>query len=289
MRIGINKEVISIFNDKGFVFDLSAEILINLTKNPKKYKLKRVVLTQKEEKLFRDYANLIFKEEKKYNKTLLLSIIRELFKRFNSLSDYTKYTKTLSPEAKKLRSAFLSERDPFNALFVTFPEILGEENLIEKFRQYFNEIVFSYQKMIIELEEHIKRAFLFDRSFPFDISKFNEDSENRVYLNAFLNSESLVELIDNLGVLLVNKKSKEFLDSDVELFKEKIIEIAKKILLKSNLDRNFAKIILTKSDEVIEEVVKIEKNEKIEKYLKDLDKLSKEEKLLIVYGLLKNF
>jgi len=282
----VNKEVVSIFNDKGFVFELNEDILIHLTKNPKKYKLKKISLSDREKELFRAYSSLLFKKEQEYSKELLLSIVRELYKKFNSIPLYSKYTKNISDKARKLRSAFLSERDPFNALFNTFPEILGEENFIEEFRKYFNEIVFSYQKMILELEEHIKRAFLFDRNFPFDVSKFREDNETKIYLNAFINSNSVVELIDNLGILLINKTSKEFLDSDVELFKEKISEIAKKILLKSNLDRNFAKIILTKSDEVIEEVVKVRENEKIEKYLKELEQLEKEEKLLLISKLL---
>ena len=282
----VNKEFISLFNDKGFVFDLNADILIHLTKNPKKYKLKKVTLSEKEKKLFKEYATLIFKEDIEYNKDILLSIVKELYKRFNSLPLYSKYTKTISNEAQKLRSAFFSERDPFNALFITFPQILGEDDFIEKFRKYFNEIVFSYQKMIVELENYIKRAFLFNRNFPFDISKLNEDNENKIYLNAFINSNSIVELIDNLGILLVNKTSKEFLDSDVELFKEKIDEIAKKILLKSNLDKNYAKIILAKSDKVIEEVVKLKDDKKVEKYLKELKNLDKEEKLLLISKLL---
>ena len=285
----VNKEFISLFNDKGFVFDLNANILIHLTKNPKKYKLKKVTLSEKEKKLFKEYATLIFKEDIEYNKDILLSIVKELYKRFNSLPLYSKYTKTISNEAQKLRSAFFSERDPFNALFVAFPQILGEDDFIEKFRRYFNEIVFSYQKMIVELENYIKRAFLFDRNFPFDISKFKEDNENRIYLNAFVNSNSIVELIDNLGILLVNKTSKEFLDSDVELFKEKIYEIAKKILLKSNLDKSYAKIILAKSDKVIEEVIRVKENKKIEKYLKELKNLNKEEKLLLISKLLEGF
>jgi len=282
----VNKEFISLFNDKGFVFDLNADILIHLTKNPKKYKLKKVTLSEKEKKLFKEYATLIFKEDIEYNKDILLSIVKELYKRFNSLPLYSKYTKTISNEAQKLRSAFFSERDPFNALFVAFPQILGEDDFIEKFRRYFNEIVFSYQKMIVELENYIKRAFLFDRNFPFDISKFKEDNENRIYLNAFVNSNSIVELIDNLGILLVNKTSKEFLDSDVELFKEKIYEIAKKILLKSNLDKSYAKIILAKSDKVIEEVIRVKDDKKVEKYVKELKKLSKGDKLLLISKLL---
>jgi len=140
--------------------------------------------------------------------------------------------------------------------------------------------------MIIELESHIKKSFLFDRNFPFDVSNFKINEENKIYLNTFINSNSVVELIDNLGILLVNKKSKEFLDKDVEVFKEKISDIAKNILLKSELDKNKAKISLIKNDKIIEEVFKIKDDEKIKKYLDELEGLSKDKKLLLIYKLL---
>ena len=287
----VNKELISMFDDKGFIFELNENILIHLMKNPKKYKLKKIDLRENEKKLFNAYTKLIFKEDKDYNKNLLLTIVRELFKRFNALPNYSKYTTNLLNKAKKLRSAFLSAKDPFEALFVTFPKSLGyeekfsENEFIKEFKTYFNEIVFSYKKMILELEEHIKKSFLFDKNFPFDISKFKENEETKVYLNAFIHSNSIIELIDNLGILFVNKKSKDFLDSDVKIFKEKIEEIAKKMLLTST-DRNIAKIILGKNDKIIEEVVKIKENKTIDKELKKLKNLSKEEKLLLAYKLI---
>lgn len=282
----VNREFISLFDDRGFIFDVNTDILIHLMKNSKKYKLKKINLTEKEKTIFKEYADLILKQEVEYNKEILMSIVSEIFTRFNSLPLYSKYTKTISQKAKKLRSAFLSERDPFNALFVTFPEILGEENLKEEFRKYFNEIVFSYKKMIIELEGHIKSEFLFDRNFPFDVSRLKADEENRIYLNAFVNSDSIVELIDNLGILLLGKKSKEFLDKDVEIFKDKISAIAKKILLKSDLDENYVKIVLAKQNKIIEEVFLIKDNKKIEKYLNELKDLRKDEKLALIYYLL---
>ena len=60
----------------------------------------------------------------------------------------------------------------------------------------------------------------------------------------------------------LKEQSKEFLDKDVEIFKEKISQIAKNVLLNSSLDKNFAKIVVGKDNEIIEEVIKIEKNQK---------------------------
>jgi hypothetical protein len=107
------------------------------------------------------------------------------------------------------------------------------------------------------------------------------------FLNAFIYSDSIVELIDNLGILIVNKKSKEFLDKDIEIFQEKISQIAKNVLLNSSLDKNFAKIVVGKDNEIIEEVIKIEKNQKIEEKLKYFKDLTREEKLLLAYKLIK--
>jgi hypothetical protein len=292
LYIIVNKEVISLFDDKGFIFDLDENILIHLIKNPKKYKLKKVNVKNKEKELFKEYARLVFKEEAQFDKEIFLSVIRELFKRFNAIADYSKYTTTLSKKAINLRSAFLSAKDPFKALFEDIPSSLGYEDefdakeFIEDFRKYFNEIVFSYKKMILDLESHIKKSFLFEKNFPFDVSKFNITSENKEILNAFLYSDLIIELIDNLGILIVNKKSKEFLDKDVEIFKEKISQIAKNMLLHSSLNKNFAKIVIGKDDEIIEEIIKIEKNLKIEEKLKYFKDLTKEEKLLLAYKLI---
>jgi len=293
LYIIVNKEVISLFDDKGFMFDLDENILIHLIKNPRKYKLKKVNLSNKEKELFKEYAKLVFNEQTQFDKDTFLSVIRELFKRFNAIADYSKYTTALSKKAINLRSAFLSAKDPFKVLFENIPSSLGYDDkfdvkkFIEDFRKYFNEIVFSYKKMILDLETHIKKSFLFEKNFPFDVSKFKITSENKEILNAFLYSDSIIELIDNLGILLVNKKSKEFLDKDVEIFKEKISQIAKKMLLNSSLNKNFAKIVVGKDDEIIEEVIKIEKNEKIEEKLKYFKDLTKEEKLLLAYKLIK--
>jgi thymidine kinase len=292
LYIIVNKELISLFDDKGFIFDLDENILIHLIKNPKKYKLKKINLSDKEKELFKEYARLVFKKQAQFDKDTFLSVVRELFKRFNAIADYSKYTTTLSKKSINLRSAFLSAKDPFKTLFEDIPKSLGYddefdvEEFIEDFRKYFNEIVFSYKKMILDLENHIKKSFLFERNFPFDVSKFKQTTENKEIINAFLYSDSIVELIDNLGILIVNKKSKEFLDKDVDIFKEKISQIAKKMLLHSSLNKNFAKIVVGKDDEVIEEVVKIESNPKIEEKLKYFKDLTKEEKLLLAYKLI---
>jgi len=288
----VNKEVLSIFDDKGFIFGLNEEVLIHMIKNPKKYKIKKVQLSKKEKKLFNEYANLILKKEDDFNKDLLLSIIKELYKRFNSIPDYSKYTKKLSKKAIKLRSAFLSQRDVFDALFVEFPKSLGfsgdfdEKEYISEFKKYFNEIVLSYKNLILELESFIKEVFLFDKYFPFDVSKFKENEENKIYLNAFISANSIVELIDKLGIILIGKKSENFLDKDVEILKEKLREIAKKMLLNANLDEKNVKINLIKSDKIIEEVFKIQDSKKVDKLLKEIEFLSKNEKLELVYKIL---
>jgi len=288
----VNKEVISLFNEKGFIFELNEDILIHLIKNPKQYKLKKIKLTTKEKQLFKEYAKLILKQEEEYNKELLLTIIRELFKRFNALANYSKYTTFLSEKSKKLRSAFISQRDVFEALFISFPQSLGfdkefdEKEYIKEFQKHFNEIVFSYKKMILDLEDYIKEVFFFEKRFPFDVSKFEVNEENKVYINAFLHADSIIELIDSLGILLVNKKSKDFLDNDVKLFKEKLTKIAKNILLQSKVDKNIAKITLVRNNKIIEEIVQVNSNQKIDKKFQELNNLSKKEKLLLAYKLI---
>ncbi|MBE0491320.1 MAG: hypothetical protein IBX44_03600 [Sulfurospirillum sp.] len=251
----VNNDHINVIRENTYTYSLTLDLLMNMWKAPKKYELQLIKLSKEQEALFTAYVKITTDlSDYSYSKDKVLSIIKVLHTKFSSLPQFAKNTKKLSQEAIALRSALISMKDPIEAFFTLFPTALGYNSLekidntefIHKFKSAFNEIALIYKSELSSLENFIASIFhLQTHSFPYadklvEISnKLSDiemlDTRTKAMLRSFVYSNSLVELIDNISVILINKKLHECYDSDIESLKLKLESSVNQILSKLEL------------------------------------------------------
>ncbi len=319
LYILVNKEKMHIISDNTYKYTLTLDLLMNMWKATNKYQLQRITLNKNEASLFKAYVQITTDiTEYTYSTHKVASIIKTLHNKFTLLPHYAKNTQKLSEEAKSLRSAIVSMKDPKEAFFSLFPNALGyksienidNEEFIQKFKSAFNEIALAYKNEIIELEHFFADLFHFDNQFfPFadSLIKLSKklssidslDTETKALLRSFNYANNFISLIDNIAVILINKKIEDCYDNDINILKDKLKIIANKILSKLELadiattTKDVRKISLASFDSSLNRIISIDKN-KLDTINATTSKLKKlipneythEEKLFLISQLL---
>lgn len=281
---------INFFRDNTYQFDFDIHEIMFMWKNTKKYTLQWYELTKDQEELFGEYLQLFTNYvDLGFSKQGIKAVSHSLYEKYNHLPAYCRQTLSISEGAQKLRSAISSSKEPNETFFVEFPKALGYEDVntnnikqyIEDYRKAFNEIVFSYKNVILDLDKYIAKSFnLLDPHYPYNnqlselFEKFAnvvDSSDSTKYYRVFTSSYGLVEFINDLAFILMEKKVSNFFDHDVDSFKRKIDKLSQEILSKVDivdLIQNQAveakKLKITTLNGSIERVVSVEKS-KIEK------------------------
>lgn len=283
----VNKETMNIFRDNTYIFDLSLDMLMNIWKATDKFELQIIKLSKDEQNLFKAYVQLTTDlTDSEYTKEKVSSIISTLHSKFNYLPEYAHRTQKLSKEAIALRTELVSMREPTKSFFSSFPKALGfkdisnteNEEFIKRFRLAFNEIALSYKEELLDLEKYIASVFFFKTaSFPYEnsliemsekLSKIDGlDYDSKAIVRCFTYSNSIVEFVDGLSMILIRKKLEQCYDNDVTQFKNKLNEYAEKLLSKLELtdiakeNQDVRKISLTSLDKSLNRIISINKNE----------------------------
>lgn len=315
----VNKDRINLFRDNTYKYELSLDLLMNVWKATDKYELELINLTSAQKHLFKAYLQITTEiTDFEYTKDNVVSIVKTLYSKFNALPRYAKNTEKISNEAIILRKSLSSMKEPTEAFFDMFPKALGYTNIdsididefILKFKKAFNEIALSYKNETISIEKYIVKVFhMSNSSFPYNngLTKLAEklskvgsfDSDTKAFIRCFTYSNSLVELIDNICVILIRKKLSECFDSDVIVFKDKLSIYAEKMLSKlelmdiANEEQDVRKISLSSLESNLNKVISINKskmdtiNEDVFK-IKDTipDSYTHDEKLYLISQLL---
>ncbi|MCP4522864.1 MAG: hypothetical protein GY828_01460 [Candidatus Gracilibacteria bacterium] len=198
--------------------------------------------------------------------------------------------------------------------FKGFPDALEYKKLnksninkfIIEFKEAFNEIVFSYKKMLQELENVIAEAFeLSNKHYPFEnelevifekyFNKYDDkevNAVNRVCMTAI----DIRSFLNGLSLVLNNKKVDNAFDHDIKELKNSINKFSNRLLSKLDIvelinkrpvDIKKLKISTVDGDENLIMTVEKEKIQKLDKsadnILKKLDKnLTKDEMLYLI-------
>ena len=276
----VNKYKVHLYREGNFVFDINIDILLDMIKQPKKYELEYVVLSERELEIFNAYLSILNESAQNYDNEKSIKVIKAIYSRFKKLPNFAFNTKNLSNKAKELRSALLSIRDVRKGFFEDIVEVVGFKNsnqFVSDFRRYFNEIVLSFEKMQKELKETLEKEFaLIDKNID------SYEKEERLLIKYVINSD-----IEALSFMLMKKSLKDFYDIDVIEFKKRIKQKALDILNKSDLnitDKIVKKIVIYEKEAKKEKLVIIdkEKEKKLKNEIEELKKRFKTDELAYI-------
>lgn len=188
----------------------------------------------------------------------LLKIITPLLQFMEGLPEYTRYTRSLSLTAQRLRGSILNAREPINLLFREIPESLGiepishNENpstewkslLRDKLQEALLELNSAYEKLNVKIQDTLMEAFHWKREGKNQLHAFHESVKSRV--GPIFKHCADPELKPQLGAILfhtiddnewvrgiagriVKKPVDAWRDGDFEPFHATIFEVADRI------------------------------------------------------------
>lgn len=311
----INEQNIHFFREKTYQFDFDIDQLMDVWKNSKMYTISWYELSKEEETIFAKYIQIFDKYfDTTYSKKNIKYIFQKLSSKFMALPKYCHQTKKLSDKAIALRSALIASKEPHMTFFELFPKALNYKDLnkinvddfIFDFKQAFNEIVFSYKNIALELEQIVAEAFdLSSKHYPFDteletilekyLSEHDDKNVNSVY-RACATANDIVSFLNGLSLVLNFKKLDEAFDHDVKNLKQNIYVFANKVLSKLEIteiinkrpvDVKKLKISTINGDNhlimTVDKKKLSELSKKAEKLLYNLEQnLTKDEKLYLI-------
>ena len=316
----VHREKIHIISDNTYKYTLTLDILMHMWKATDKYQLQHITLNKNEENLFKAYVQITTDlTDYSYTTDKVSSIVKTLYNKFTLLPEYAKQTQSISKEAKALRSAIVSMKDPKEAFFNLFPKALGYKSIenisndefIIKFKNAFNEIALSYKNVISELEAFLSDIFHFkSKTFPYSdnliklsnkLSSFETlDTESKAILRNFTYSNNFITLIDNISVILIQKKIDKCYDNDINILKNRLKIVANNILSKLELtdiatdNKDVRKISLSSLELNLDKIISIDKKkldiiDETTNKIKELipKDYSKDERLYLISQILK--
>jgi hypothetical protein len=122
----IKREDFAIFNDEGYIPNLSDDNLELIAKYPEKYTIKTFDIEGVKLDIFNSYRIFLNQAtESKFNNESFIETIKPFITFYKGLPEYSKQTKRLSSSALKIRTAITISKDPEETFFEAFPNALG--------------------------------------------------------------------------------------------------------------------------------------------------------------------
>lgn len=149
----IKRDDFAIFNDDGYIPNLSNENLELIAKYPEKYTIKTFDIEGVKLDIFNSYRTFLNQStESTFNNNSFIETIKPFITFYKGLPEYSKQTTRLSGSALKIRQAIVSSKDPEETFFEAFPNALGISlNTLQKDKSKLQSYTTTLQKAIREL------------------------------------------------------------------------------------------------------------------------------------------
>lgn len=307
----------ALYGDNGFIPYLDENILYMMTRNPKEFSIKSFELNKLRLNLFNKYRDFLRQDNRfTLDTDSFIESIRPILIFYRDLTDYSKNTKTISPEAVKLREAISKAIDPEKTFFEDFPSALGYslkeltsdnkafEDYIIDFQNRIQEIKGSFEDLLNRFELFICNEIvgkkvdfktyksILQKRFA-SIKEHEALTKHKIFL---LRVQSKLDDRDSylmsICQALIGKPLNQIKDSDEKQLMSKMSSIVKE--LDNLVDLNKVKVdegellikfeLTTKDEGGKEQIVRIPKNKRdqLDKKVKDISsQLDKNESLKI--------
>ena len=294
----IKRDDFAIFNDDGYIPNLSDENLELIAKYPEKYTIKTFDIEGVKLDIFNSYRTFLNQStELKFNNNSFIETIKPFITFYKGLPEYSKQTKRLSVSALKIRTAIASSKDPEETFFEAFPNALGislstlqkDKTKLQSYttnlQAAVRELRTSYDGLVKRFEEFICNEFI---GKTVDFEDYKAQLQNRFKkLKKHLllaNQKTFVQRIDSLlddkkawlnsiAQAVTGKTLENFSDEDeimlYEKFKSIILELDSLTnLSKGDIDEANEEIIGVKIDtffsSINPKIVRVPKNKAAE-------------------------
>lgn len=274
----IKRDDFAIFNDDGYIPNLSEENLELIAKYPEKYTIKTFDIEGVKLDIFNSYRTFLNQStESKFNNESFIETIKPFITFYKGLPEYSKQTKRLSNSALRIRAAITNSKNPEETFFEAFPNALGIslttlQKDTSKLHSYttslqdaVRELRTSYSGLVQRFEDFICNEFVGKKV---DFEEYKEYLQKRfVKLKKHLlltNQKTFVQRIDSalddkkawlnsIAQSVAGRTLEMFTDDDeillYEKFKSMIFELDSLThISKADFDENSEEVIGVKID-----------------------------------------
>jgi ribosomal protein S15P/S13E len=290
----LRRDDFAIFNDDGYIPNLSDENLELIAKYPEKYSIKTFDIEGVKLDIFNSYRTFLNQStESRIDNNSFIETIKPFIVFYKQLPEYSKKTKRLSSSALNIRQAIASSKDPEETFFDAFPNALGislsalqkDKSTLQDYtsnlQNAVRELRTCYDELIQRFEEFICSEFV---GKPVDFEVYKEHLQNR-YLKLkkhllLANQKSFVQRLysalddkkawlNSIAQAVVGKTLESFNDEDEIMlydgFKTMILDLdSLTIISRNDIDENNEEVIGVKIDSFFSsinpKVVRVPKN-----------------------------
>jgi len=207
----LKRDDFAIFNEDGYIPNLSEENLELLAKYPEKYSIKTFDIEGVKLDIFNSYRNFLNQSiDSRIDNQSFIQTIKPFIVFYKQLPEYTKKTKRLSTSASKIRDAISNSKDPEETFFEAFPKALGatifelqlDNTLLQNYSRNLllavQELRTSYEQLMNRFEAFICGEFI-GASVPFEeyrISLQNRFSKLKKHM-LLSNQKTFIQRLDS--------------------------------------------------------------------------------------------
>lgn len=179
----LKKDDFALFGPRGFIPNLSDEILDLISKDPKSYLIKSFDIAGVKLDIFNNYRRFLNQESKDtMTNQNFIETIKPFLVFYRSLPEYSRNTKRLSREAIAIREAIVNSQDPEKTFFEDFPMALGSSidqlkndslalnSYTQVLQSAIRELRTSFEALVDRFEEFIQSELIYEQ-VDFEIYK----------------------------------------------------------------------------------------------------------------------
>lgn len=290
----IKRHDFALYKEEQFQPALNSDTFDVILKNPSSYFVKAFDLGGIKLDLFNKYRRLIdLSSETKPTQKSFIETIRPFLLFYKDLPEYSKVTSNISSEAKALRDAIKSAKDPEQTFFNDFPNALrftskdlskSQKKLdeyIKELHSKIDEIKNSFPELVARIEKEIISSFsLTNEIYPdykLELQKrystikkhLLNDRQQVIYQRMNSSIEDRVSWVSSFCQSILNKRLEQIEDKEERIFYDKLVGLRLEfdnLLEFSNLSTNnqddIVKLNLTSlKDQSFQQTIQISENE----------------------------
>ncbi len=290
----LKRDDFAIFNDDGYIPNLSEENLELIAKYPEKYFIKSFDIEGVKLDIFNSYRTFLnIATEQKFDNNSFIETIKPFIVFYKQLPEYSKNTKRLSPSAIKIRKAIATSKDPEETFFDAFPSALGltlstlqqDKSKLQSFttnlQDSVRELRTAYDELVKRFEDFICSEFVGQATDFEEYKSYLQKRFAKLKKHMLLsNQKTFVQRLDSplddrkawlnsIAQAVTGKTLEAFTDEDEILLYEKFKAIILELdsltkISKSDIDESKEEVIGVKIDsffsKIDPKVVRVPKN-----------------------------
>ena len=234
----------ALFEESTYLPSLDGDIMQRLTKEPEAFELQHCAIEGGKLEIF-DAIAKVFKIERS-DDPQVLDVVRPLMQFVADLPEYSRNTKQLSADATKVRNILLTARDPAQLIFHDLPAALSASSLSKdalaaKVSKLIVELSNSYDALLARLSASITEAF--GTTTPMTAFRKELNARSKAVAGKLVESDLKAfvlrlgdgalddrQWLESLANHLSKKKAIRWFDSDEEVFNQRLVILAQRML-----------------------------------------------------------